>query len=115
MEISKLFLEISTFQNFHPIPYAPTNKTFQDTLFDNFYNQTGATMEKLEHAKVRYYSTATICKMLDVSRAWLWDQVNAGHFPKPIKLGRLARYKAEDVERFLANQEQMAEINLMGE
>ena len=60
-------------------------------------------MEKLEHAKVRYYSTATICKMLDVSRAWLWDQVNAGHFPKPIKLGRLARYKAEDVERFLAN------------
>ena len=114
MEISKLFLEISTFQNSHPIPYAPTNKTFQDTLFDNFYNQTGATMEKLEHAKVRYYSTATICKMLDVSRAWLWDQVNAGHFPKPIKLGRLARYKAEDVERFLANQEQIAEINLMG-
>ncbi len=115
MEISKLFLEISTFQNSHPIPYAPTNKTFQDTLFDNFYNKTGATMEKLEHAKVRYYSTATICKMLDVSRAWLWDQVNAGHFPKPIKLGRLARYKAEDVERFLANQEQIAEINLMGE
>ena len=115
MEISKLFLEISTFQNSHPIPYAPTNKTFQDTLFDNFYNQTGATMEKLEHAKVRYYSTATICKMLDVSRAWLWDQVNAGHFPKPIKLGRLARYNAEDVERFLANQEQIAEINLMGE
>jgi hypothetical protein len=115
LEISKLFLEISTFQNSHPIPYAPTNKTFQDTLFDNFYNQTGATMEKLEHAKVRYYSTATICKMLDVSRAWLWDQVNAGHFPKPIKLGRLARYKAEDVERFLANQEQIAEINLMGE
>lgn len=72
-------------------------------------------MEKLEHAKVRYYSTATICKMLDVSRAWLWDQVNAGLFPKPIKLGRLARYKAEDVERFLANQEQIAEINLMGE
>lgn len=115
MEISKLFLEISTFQNSHPIPYAPTSKTFQDTLFDNFYNQTGATMEKLEHAKVRYYSTATICKMLDVSRAWLWDQVNAGHFPKPIKLGRLARYKAEDVERFLANQEQIAAINLMGE
>nr|DAR28794.1 MAG TPA: putative transcriptional regulator [Caudoviricetes sp.] len=53
--------------------------------------------------------------MLDVSRAWLWDQVNAGHFPKPIKLGRLARYKAEDVERFLANQEQIAAINLMGE
>lgn len=115
MEISKLFLEISTFQNSHPIPYAPTNKTFQDTLFDNFYNQTGATMEKLEHAKVRYYSTATICKMLDVSRAWLWDQVNAGHFPKPIKFGRLARYKAEDVERFLADQEQVTEINLMGE
>ena len=53
--------------------------------------------------------------MLDVSRAWLWDQVNAGHFPKPIKFGRLARYKAEDVERFLANQEQVTEINLMGE
>jgi len=55
-------------------------------------------MEKNTYAEVRYYSTATICKMLDVSRAWLWDQVNAGHFPKPIKFGRLARYKAEDVE-----------------
>ena len=108
-------MEISTFQISHPIPYAPTNKAFQDTLFDNFYNQSGATMEKNTYAEVRYYSTATICKMLDVSRAWLWDQVNAGHFPKPIKFGRLARYKAEDVERFLANQEQVTEINLMGE
>ena len=43
------------------------------------------------------------------------NQVNAGHFPKPIKFGRLARYKAEDVERFLADQEQVTEINLMGE
>ena len=68
-------------------------------------------MEKNTYAEVRYYSTATICKMLDVSRAWLWDQVNAGHFPKPIKFGRLARYKAEDVERFLAAQEQVTEIN----
>nr|DAN39818.1 MAG TPA: hypothetical protein [Caudoviricetes sp.] len=31
-------MEYSTFQNSHPIPYAPTNKTFQDTLFDNFQN-----------------------------------------------------------------------------
>lgn len=28
-------------------------------------------MEKNTYAEVRYYSTATICKMLDVSRAWL--------------------------------------------
>lgn len=113
MNIQNLILSI--FTNTPHLPYATTNKTFQDTLFDNFYNQLGATMEKNTYAEVRYYSTATICKMLDVSRAWLWDQVNAGHFPKPIKFGRLARYKAEDVERFLADQEQVTEINLMGE
>nr|DAY47812.1 MAG TPA: hypothetical protein [Caudoviricetes sp.] len=27
-----------TFLNLILLPYAPTNKTFQDTLFDNFQN-----------------------------------------------------------------------------
>lgn len=63
-------------------------------------------MEKTNEGAVRYYSTATLCKMLDVSRSWLWEQVNAGKFPQPIKLGRLARYPVQAVEHYLAQQEQ---------
>ena len=49
-------------------------------------------MDKNTETKPRYYSTATVCEMLDVSRSWVWEQVNAGKFPKPVKFGRLARY-----------------------
>ena len=54
--------------------------------------------------KPRYYSTATLCKMLDVSRAWIWEQTKAGNFPQPIKLGRLARYSVEEVENYIQAQ-----------
>lgn len=63
-------------------------------------------MEKNSDITPRYYSTATVCKMLDVSRSWLWEQVNKGKFPKPTKFGRLARYPAQEIENFLAQQTQ---------
>ncbi|OOF57318.1 helix-turn-helix transcriptional regulator [Rodentibacter myodis] len=66
-------------------------------------------MEKNTDSQQRYYSTATLCKMLDVSRSWIWEQVNAGKFPKPVKFGRLARYPVEAVERYLAQQNHTAE------
>lgn len=44
--------------------------------------------------------------MLDVSRSWLWEQVNKGKFPKPTKFGRLARYPAQEIENFLVQQTQ---------
>lgn len=52
----------------------------------------------------RYYSTATICKMLDVSRSWIWEQVRAGNFPQPVKFGRLARYPVEAVDQYIKTQ-----------
>ncbi|RDF02109.1 DNA-binding protein [Aggregatibacter aphrophilus] len=70
-------------------------------------------MDKNTESKQRYYSTATVCEMLDVSRSWVWEQVKAGKFPKPIKFGRLARYPVEAVEQYIqAQQAQMPETNI---
>ncbi|MCR1837681.1 helix-turn-helix domain-containing protein [Pasteurella caecimuris] len=66
-------------------------------------------MEKTTDSQQRYYSTATLCEMLDVSRSWLWEQSKAGKFPKPVKFGRLARYPVEAVERYLAQQNHTTE------
>ena len=63
-------------------------------------------MDKNTETKPRYYSTATVCEMLDVSRSWVWEQVNAGKFPKPIKFGRLARYPVDAVEQYIQTQQQ---------
>lgn len=67
-------------------------------------------MEKTTETKPRYYSTATLCQMLDVSRSWLWEQSKAGKFPKPVKFGRLLRYPAQAVDRYLAEQEQATQM-----
>ena len=63
-------------------------------------------MDKNTESKQRYYSTATVCEMLDVSRSWVWEQVNAGKFPKPVKFGRLARYPVDAVEQYIQAQQQ---------
>lgn len=58
-----------------------------------------------EHTdKPIFYSTSSICRMLNVSRQWLWEQVNAGLFPKPIKFGRLNRYRAEEIDAYIAEK-----------
>lgn len=70
-------------------------------------------MDKNTETKPRYYSTATVCEMLDVSRSWVWEQVNAGKFPKPVKFGRLARYPVDAVEQYIqAQQKQTPETNI---
>ncbi|MBN6075915.1 helix-turn-helix domain-containing protein [Aggregatibacter actinomycetemcomitans] len=63
-------------------------------------------MGKNTETTPRYYSTSTVCKMLDVSRSWIWEQVNAGNFPKPVKFGRLARYPVDAVEQYIQAQQQ---------
>lgn len=41
--------------------------------------------------------------LLNISKTTLWTWVNIGKFPKPIKLSaRVTVWKAEDVEKFLA-------------
>ncbi|OOS01188.1 hypothetical protein B0186_04480 [Canicola haemoglobinophilus] len=64
-------------------------------------------MEKKD-ATPLFYSTKTICKMLDVSRAYIYEAVQAGNFPKPIKVGRLNRYKAADIHAYI---NQLQELN----
>ncbi|MFU2060107.1 helix-turn-helix transcriptional regulator [Avibacterium volantium] len=52
----------------------------------------------------QFYSTETICRMLDVSRQFLYEAVKNGEFPKPIKIGRLNRYKADEVLAYIETQ-----------
>lgn len=56
--------------------------------------------------RARFYATDTVCKMLDVSRSWVWEQVEAGRFPKPIKFGRLNRYSVEEIEKYIKEREE---------
>ncbi|MGY4677317.1 helix-turn-helix transcriptional regulator [Pasteurella sp. P03HT] len=48
-----------------------------------------------------FYSTDTVCKMLDVSRQFIYEAVAKGDFPKPIKIGRLNRYKAAEIHAYI--------------
>ena len=78
------------------------------------------TPRQARHFKTRYLTISTtkqgqLWKNSNTPKCVTTQPLRFAKCPKPIKLGRLARYKAEDVERFLANQEQIAEINLMGE
>lgn len=58
----------------------------------------------MQQAETRlYYSTETVCKMLDVSRSYLHEATKTGRFPKPVKMGRLNRYKAEDIQAYLVS------------
>ncbi|MBE0435344.1 MAG: AlpA family phage regulatory protein [Methylomicrobium sp.] len=43
-----------------------------------------------------------VCEM---SRTMLWSQVNAGRFPKPLKIGRIAAWRAEDIREYLKDPE----------
>lgn len=62
-------------------------------------------MKKNTGITALYYSTRTVCKMLDVSRSWIWEQVKAGNFTKPVKFGRLSRYPVEAIEKYIKEQE----------
>ncbi|HDR0635501.1 TPA: helix-turn-helix domain-containing protein [Pasteurella multocida] len=64
-------------------------------------------MEQHTTEPTALYSTDTVCKMLDVSRQFIYEAVAKGDFPKPIKIGRLNRYKAEEIHAYIqvkANQ-----------
>ncbi len=43
-----------------------------------------------------------VCEM---SRTMLWSQVNSGRFPKPIKIGRIAAWRAEEIREYLKDPE----------
>ena len=46
--------------------------------------------------------TAEVATLLGVSERWVRAKATTGDFPRKVKLGRLARYRRSDVERWLA-------------
>lgn len=49
------------------------------------------------------YKDKTIAKLLDVSRVTIWRWVRKEIFPKPFKIGASTFWKAEDVNKFIAD------------
>ncbi|MDO4626585.1 MAG: helix-turn-helix domain-containing protein [Pasteurellaceae bacterium] len=63
-------------------------------------------MEHTSPTQPLYYSTADICRLLNVSRQWIFENVNKQHFPAPRKIGKLNRYNVEEVNAYIAKIEQ---------
>jgi prophage regulatory protein len=51
-----------------------------------------------------------VAKLLRVSQRALWGWAKAGEFPAPIQLGRLRRWRREDVNQWLADQAAAAQV-----
>lgn len=49
-----------------------------------------------------------VCELLQVSKVWLYREVRAGKFPHR-RVGRLLRFKASEVDDYLAGEGQMVE------
>lgn len=50
------------------------------------------------------YSICDLVLQLRISRSQIYQMVSLGEFPKPKKLGRLSRWKREDVEEFVRSK-----------
>lgn len=37
-------------------------------------------------------------QMLGISKSFFWQRVRSGEIPKPVKLGRLSRWRLSDIE-----------------
>lgn len=46
-----------------------------------------------------------VCAVIKMSRFWIYEQVEKGEFPAPLKFGRSIRWKAEDVRQYLDKKE----------
>lgn len=49
-----------------------------------------------------------VCELLQVSKVWLYKEVRAGRFPHR-KVGRLLRFKASEVDAYLAGERPVPE------
>jgi len=52
---------------------------------------------------LKLLSDKDICELFSISRASVWRMTSDGRLPKPIKLGRTTRWRADDVEQALAS------------
>ncbi|MDY4280934.1 MAG: helix-turn-helix domain-containing protein [[Pasteurella] mairii] len=51
--------------------------------------------------KPLFYSSNDVCTMLNVSRQFIYEAAVAGNFPKPVKVGRLNRYRVEEIDAYI--------------
>jgi excisionase family DNA binding protein len=49
-----------------------------------------------------------VSKLLGISQRAIWGWANDGKFPPPLELGRLRRWRREDIEAWLARQAEAA-------
>lgn len=52
----------------------------------------------------QFLSTKDVCKLCRFSRGTLHNKVTAGEFCQPVKLGRLSRFVASEVEAWMREQ-----------
>ena len=52
----------------------------------------------------RLLPIAAVTARIGMKKTWLYAQIRKGKFPRPLKLGRAARWRLSDVSRWLAEQ-----------
>ena len=52
-----------------------------------------------------YCASRAVCMHFVISRTTLWRLAQLEGFPEPLKLGRAVRYRLDEVEAFLRDQE----------
>lgn len=53
---------------------------------------------------VMLYSIRDLVNELKISKSQIYQMVSIGEFPKPKKLGRLSRWRREDIEAFVRSK-----------
>lgn len=49
-----------------------------------------------------YWTVKDFCNFIKSGKSTVWDGVNKGRFPKPVKIGGLTRWKRSEVEACIA-------------
>lgn len=62
-------------------------------------------MQDISIAAPVYCASRAVCVHFDISRTTLWRLTQLEGFPEPLKLGRAVRYRLDEVEAFLRDQE----------
>lgn len=44
---------------------------------------------------------AEVGALMGTSERWIWDKHNAGRLPKPVRIGRLVRWRRSDIEAWI--------------
>ena len=52
-----------------------------------------------------YFNAQEIAEKLGISRSGIYSLMKSSHFPAPIKIGRLSRWKVADVTQWLNSRE----------